>query len=162
MRMMLASAAVALVLPIASAVTPRDMKEGLWSVHSQTIDNPGNKKADGTYTLCRDHAYDQSVEARAKSMKGCTTVSESIQNGKYSSQTHCVVAGTVIDTKGTITFQNDTSIHSETHSTYTPAMGGVSETSMIMDQTYVGSCPAGAQPGDRTSADGRVTHLGKH
>ena len=37
-------------------------------------------------------------------------------------------------------------------------MGGVSETTMIMDQKYVGSCPAGAQPGDITYADGRVTH----
>jgi len=27
---------------------------------------------------------------------------------------------------------------------------------MIMDQKYVGSCPAGTQPGDLTNADGRL------
>jgi hypothetical protein len=159
---MLVFTAAALVSAVAGAGAAPSLnaKEGLWSVHTQTIENPGNKKTDGTYTLCRDHAYDQSVEARAKNVQGCT-VSDSLQNGKYSAETHCTVAGTVVDSKGTTTAQGDTSFHSETRSTYTPAMAGVAETTMIMDQTYVGSCPAGAQPGDRTDASGRVTHLGK-
>jgi hypothetical protein len=29
-----------------------------------------------------------------------------------------------------------------------------------VDQKYIGSCPAGAQPGDLTTADGKVVHLG--
>jgi hypothetical protein len=160
MKMMLIVAAV-LVLPIAGTVTPPDLKEGLWSVHSQSIDNPGNKKTEGTYMLCRSHAFDQSTLARAKSVKGCTTVSETLQAGKYVAEMHCVTAGSVIDSKGTTTFQSDTSTHSESHATYAPALYGVSETTMIMDQKYVGSCPAGAQPGDRIDANGHITHLGR-
>jgi hypothetical protein len=160
-KKMLASAAAALVLPIANAADAPDVKEGLWSIHTQTIDNPGNKKTEGTYTLCRNHAYDLSVRAKTKSVKGCTTVSESSQGGKYSSTTHCAVGSTVIDSKGTTTFMGDTATHTESHSTYTPAMAGVSETTLIQDQKYVGSCPAGALPGDRTDANGKVTHLGK-
>jgi hypothetical protein len=72
------------------------------------------------------------------------------------------VGATVIETKGTATFSGDTSTHSESHATYTPAMAGISEMTMIQDQKYVGSCPAGAQPGDRINADGTVIHLGKH
>jgi hypothetical protein len=159
-KKMLASAAATLVLPIANAANPPEVKEGLWSIHTQSIDNPGNKKSEGTYTLCRNHAYDQAAQARAKTTKGCT-LSESFEGGKYSSQSHCVVGSTVIESKGTVTFQGDTATHSETHATYTPAMAGVSETTMIMDQKYVGSCPAGAVPGDRIGADGKVTHLGK-
>jgi hypothetical protein len=34
----------------------------------------------------------------------------------------------------------------EIRATETPAMGGASEITMIMDQKYVGRCPAGAQP----------------
>jgi hypothetical protein len=49
MKKMLASAAAALVLPIANAANPPDVKEGLWSVHTQSIDNPGDKKREGTY-----------------------------------------------------------------------------------------------------------------
>ncbi|MGO9229355.1 MAG: DUF3617 domain-containing protein [Bryobacteraceae bacterium] len=162
MKRLLICAAVAAVLPIANAANPPEVKEGLWSVHTKSIDSPGNKKSEGTYTLCRDHAYDQSIRAKAKNMKGCTKVSESFEEGKYSSEMHCVVAGTVVESKGTTTFQSDTSTHSETHATYTPPMGGISEMTMIMDQKYVGGCPGGAQPGDRTDAAGRVTHLGIH
>ena len=161
MKKMLLCAA-ALVLPIANAANPPELKEGLWSVHNQSIDNPGNKKSDVTYTLCRDHAFDQSAQALAKSVKGCTTVSEGLQGGKYSLEVHCVVAGTVIESKGTTTYQGDTSAHSESHATYAPSLAGISETTMIMDTKYVGSCPAGAQPGDQTYADGSVIHLGKH
>jgi Protein of unknown function (DUF3617) len=68
-------------------------------------------------------------------MKGCTKVSESIQGGKVSSEMRCAVAGTVIDSKGTSTVQGDTSFHSETRSTYTPAFAGMSEMTMIMDRS---------------------------
>jgi hypothetical protein len=40
-------------------------------------------------------------------------------------------------------------------------MGKTSE-KMTMDFAYVGSCPAGIQPGDRVSADGTVMHLWHH
>jgi hypothetical protein len=160
MKKILASAAAALVLPIANAANPPEMKEGLWTIHTQSIDNPGNKKSEGTYSLCRSHAYDLAVQARAKNTKGCT-ISESFEGGKYSSQSHCVVGSTVIESKGTATFQGDTAAHSETHATYSPAMAGISETTMIMDQKYAGSCPAGAVAGDRITADGKITHLGK-
>jgi hypothetical protein len=155
--------ALALLLAIgtAGAVDPPEVKEGLWSMHRQTIDNPGNKKTESTSTICRNHAYDQHVQSLAKNMKGCTTVSQSFQGGKYSSVMHCVAGGTVIESQGTSTFQGDTSTHSETHATYAPAMGGVSETTMIMDQKYLGNCPAGQQPGDLTT-EGRTTHLWKH
>jgi hypothetical protein len=161
MKPVFAAAAFLLAIGVASAVDPPEVKEGLWSIHRQTIDNPGNKKTESTSTICRSHAYDQHVRTLAKGVKGCTTVSESFQGGKYSSVMHCVAGGTTIESKGTATFAGDTSSHSESHATYTPAMGGVSDTTMIMDQKYLGSCPAGAQPGDLTT-EGRTTHLWTH
>lgn len=155
------AAAFLLAIGTASALDPPEVKEGLWSIHRQTIDNPGNKKSESTSTICRNHAYDQHVQSLAKNVKGCTTLSQTFQGGKYSSAMHCVAGGTVIESQGTTIFQSDTSTHSETHATYTPAMGGVSETTMIMDQKYLGNCPAGAQPGDLTT-EGRTTHLWRH
>jgi hypothetical protein len=164
MRKMLVSAAAALLLAIGSsnAGNASELKEGLWSVHTQSIDQPGNKKSEETYTMCRNHAYDQSVEALAKTVKGCTKVSESVQGGKSSTEMRCEIAGTVIDSKATGVVQGDTSLHSETRATYTPAFAGMSGMTIVMDQKYTGSCPAGAQPGDRTGTDGKVLHLGKH
>ena len=158
---MLVSAAAALWLPIAYAADPPEVKEGLWSIHTQVIDNPGNKRTESTETLCRNRAYDKSVEALAKTAAKDCKVSESVQGGKTSSEAHCVMAGTVIDTKGTGAYVGDTSSHSESHTTYSPAFYGVTESTRIMDQKWVGSCPAGAQPGDLTNSDGTVIHLGK-
>jgi hypothetical protein len=154
--------AAALWLPIVNAANAPEIREGLWSVHTQSIDNPGNKKTEGMYSICRSHAYDQHVQSLAKDgAKGCTS-NENLQDGKYEAESHCVVGGIAVDSKATTAFQGDTAYHAEVHTTYSPAFGGVSESTMIMDQKYVSSCPAGVQPGDRIGADGRVTHQGRH
>jgi hypothetical protein len=55
----------------------------------------------------------------------------------------------------------DTAAHSETRATYTPPMYGLTETTMVMDQKYVGACPAGVGPGDTIEAGGKVIHHSK-
>ena len=153
--------AIALFFSSAYAADLPEMKEGLWSVHTQSTNDPGGKKSEGNYTICRNHAFDKKVEAGVKNIKGCSMVNENLQGGKYSSEMKCAVAGITIDSKGTTTFQGDTSFHAEVHATNIPPQNGVAATTMITDQKYVGSCPAGAQPGDRTNADGTVMHVGK-
>lgn len=154
-------AALLSVIGIASAIDKPQMKEGLWSMHKQIIDNPGNKKTESDSTICRNHAYDKHVESQAMP-RGCTTVNESLQSGKYVLETNCTIAGTVIESKGTTTFNSDAAAHSETHATYSPAMQGVSETTMIMDSKFEGACPAGVQPGDLKDSKGNVVHLWQH
>jgi Protein of unknown function (DUF3617) len=157
------AAAFLLPIGIASAAGPPEQKEGLWSIHRQSIGNPGNQKTEPSSTICCSHAYDAYTLSLVKNKKvGCTTLKEDWQGSTYSAESRCIVAGTAVDSKGTVSYTGDTSAHSETHATYTRALGGVSETTMIMDQKYVGSCPAGTRPGDLTNADGRVTHLWKH
>jgi hypothetical protein len=102
------------------------------------------------------------VQAEAKNIDGCGKMNLTVQGGKYSSELHCKVGANDIDSKGIGTYQGDTATHSETHTTYTPAFYGVSETTRIQDQKYVGSCPANMQPGDSKSADGKITHSGKN
>jgi hypothetical protein len=41
-------------------------------------------------------------------------------------------------------------------------MDGKTETIMISDAKYLGSCPAGMQPGDRLNANGTIVHGRKH
>ena len=156
------SAALLLASAAVNAVDPPVMKEGLWSIRNQSVNNPGDKRADHTSTVCRSHAYDQHALQEEKSMKGCKTISESLQGNEYSVHTHCVVGGTQIDSKSTVTFKGDSVAHSESHATYSPAMSGISEMTLIQGQSYVGSCPAGVQPGDITEPDGTVLHTWKH
>ena len=157
--------AAALVFPMSVALAsgPPEMKEGLWSLDRQTIDNPGNKKEVWpAIKICRNHAYDEYVMGLTKKMTSCTTTNESTQGNKYSTGSKCVVGKTTIVTKGTTTFESDTAAHGESQTTYTPAMDGKSETIMITDSKYIGSCPAGVQPGDRINADGSIAHGWKH
>jgi hypothetical protein len=153
--------AVALALPITALDNLPQLKEGLWSVTTQTVNNPGATKIEGSYSICRDHAYDDKIRARAKMMKGCSVVSETYQGGKYTLVSHCEVPGIVIESSGVTTMNGDNAAHTESHSTYKPAMRGIAETTMIMDQKYTGSCPAGMQPGERMDKDGKIIHLGK-
>jgi hypothetical protein len=164
MKKKLVRTVAALLLPIwiVMAVDVPDVKEGLWSIKRHTIDNPGNKISDSSSTLCRNHAYDRHAFAELKKLKGCTTISENIQGNRYSLEMSCAIAGATLVTKGVTIFDPDTAVHSENHATYTPALAGISETTMIIDQKYLGACPAGIQPGDMTTADGKVLHLWKH
>jgi hypothetical protein len=145
-----------------TAVDPPAMKEGLWSIRNQSINSPGGKKSDFTSTVCRSHDYDQHTLQEAKSVKACRTISETLQGSEYSIHMHCVAAGTEIDTQSTVTFKGDTAAHSESHAAYNPALSGITETTLIQDQKFVGSCPAGVQPGDITQPDGTVVHTWKH
>jgi hypothetical protein len=161
-KILLSATALCLSAGFANAVNPPQQKEGLWTIHRQSTDNPGNKKSESSATICRNHAYDEHAQTLAKNVKGCTTLNENFQGGKLSVAMRCVEAGTVLESKGIVVYQGDTTAHSENHTTYAPPLSGVSETTVIMDQKYVGSCPAGAQPGDLTTADGKLVHLWQH
>ena len=147
---------------LALAIEPPQMKEGLWSVRTQMTDDPGNVKRDFTQKLCRSQAYDQHALDLAKNLKGCKVVSENFTGGTYTAESECNVQGAVIKSKATTTYQGDTAFRSESHATYTPAFHGVSETTVMVDQKYLGACPAGVQPGDRIAADGSITHTWRH
>ncbi len=161
-KICLAAAVLLLSFGTVRAADYPSMKEGLWSIHDVNTNNPGNQVSESSKTICRSHAYDQHVQEQAKKvMTSCTVITDSTQGNKHLTETKCQVAGTTIDTKGTVTILNENSVHSESHSTYSPAMGGVSETTMVQDQKYQGSCPAGQSPGDMTLSNGTVRHLWK-
>jgi hypothetical protein len=160
-EIILIPALLSLALPLSAIDNPPPMKEGLWSITTQTISNPAGTKIEGSYSLCRNHAYDDKIHARTKAMKGCTVVKETLEGGKYTLVSHCEVPNMVYDTNAVATIDGDTSSHMESHTTYKPPMRGIEETTMIMDQKYVGACPADMQPGERMDKDGKVIHLGK-
>ncbi len=161
MNKLLLCAALLFPLGVLYAIDEPSLKEGLWSVHTQTIQNPGNKKDQGDKSICRSHAFDEHVQSLAKKVN-CKSISENSSGGTKTTETECTVGGSVIKGKGTVTMSGDTAAHSESHATYTPPMYGMSETTMITDQKYLGACPAGTQPGDIIFSDGRITHTWNH
>ncbi len=153
--------AATLLLTIASAADPPPLQEGLWEIRGQSIDNPGGRKSEFTYRLCRNHAYDKAMDAMVKNVKDCTTAFDSLGDGRYSSESRCTIDGTVIVSKGTYTYLSATSARSESYATYTPAYRGKTDETVIQDQNYVGACPAGMRPGDRITVDGTLQRYGR-
>jgi len=156
-RILMLLAASVCLPATAGAIDHPPAKEGLWQIHTQTTDNPGARFSEGTVKVCRSHAFDAAVEAKNKERKDCQTLEENLSGDTYTSSARCSVANTTIETKGTTKF-GDNASHSEIHVTYTPALYGNSEETMIQDQTFLGACPAGMQPGDRQAQDGRIIH----
>ena len=95
--------ALGVALGVAMAADEPELKEGLWSVHTQTTMNPGNRKTEGKYTICRNHAFDQSVRLQGKHQKGCTTATTSLASGKFSSSTRCLIEGAKFESTGITT-----------------------------------------------------------
>jgi hypothetical protein len=140
----------ALAIAPAGADQPQ-LKEGLWQVRTQMLDGQGNKTSDETVSLCRDHATDQAAEAHADQVmaKDCQRLGdEHDTSNKRSSEIRCQSGDAVADTKAEISFEGDTAAHSVSRTTYTPPLHGQTADTMIQDQQYLGSCPAGMQPGD--------------
>jgi hypothetical protein len=154
MRKIVIISTATLLLTVARAADPPELKEGLWEIRGQRIENPGSKRTDFTYRLCRNHAYDKAMDALVKNVKDCTTAFDSLGGGRYSSESRCTVENTVIVSKGTYTYESSTTTRSESTATYTPALHGKTDETMIQDQNYVGKCPAGMNPGDRVKVDG--------
>ena len=99
--------------------------------------------------MCRDHAYDKAADNAARNSKGFTVSFLGEGGGKYAISSHGTVNGTVVTTKGTAVYKGGTSVHSESHTTYSPALDGRTDETTIQDQTYVDNCPDGMKAGDR-------------
>ncbi len=153
-----AAAWLPLVFAPARAGEPPKLKEGLWVIHVQSVEQPGDKRNDVTYKLCRDHAYDKAANDQLKNLPGCTTVIKDAGDGKFVSASNCTVNGTLVVSNGFTTFVSKTITHSETQAKYTPPFRGKSDESMIQDQQYVGDCPSGLKPGDTIGPDGLIRH----
>ena len=156
-----ALAALTLLLTVgaARALDVPNMKEGLWKLH-MVSNSPGSQPSETNYSICRDHAYDQLVHELAMKQPGCAIAEGSATGNKRSFTGTCKVGDTTIKSVSTVTYSGDTSFHSETSTTYSPALYGKTQESTVQDQTYVGACPAGMNPGDIMSADGQIRHRG--
>ena len=159
----LLSGPLMLLIGAAIAADAPPLKEGFWSIHSVTTEQPSGKKREVTRSICRNHAYDDHVKELAKkTAPTCKTIGENSSGGSTTIETECSVQNTVIHSKTTNKIVSETALHSETHATYEPALAGMSEMTMVMDQTFTGACPAGIDPGDMVGPDGKKVASWKH
>lgn len=152
-RLLVSIAALLLPMLAARAVDLPEVREGLWEAHMQTIDKATNKKDENGFKICRSNATEKKAYDAMKAMKQCSYEIQNLGGGKYASTSRCTVGGSVIESNSTFQVTSTTS-HSETHTTYTPALYGKSDELTVQDQKYLGDCPAGTKPGQIIKAGG--------
>ena len=130
----------------ADGLKPPPTKEGLWETHS-TQTQQGKTVSDRSVKMCQSNETTKSIQAsgeESKKKNECTSKLAQPASNTYVEESQCAkgpTAGSV--TKVVYTYQGDTASHTEVHMNV-----GKSETVMIIDAKYLGSCPAGMKPGD--------------
>jgi hypothetical protein len=130
----------------ADELKPPPTKEGLWETHTTQVQQ-GKTVSDRSVKMCQSKELTKTSQANGEELRKkneCTSNVTQPSSNTYVEESRCAKgpnAGSV--TKVVYTFQGDTSSHTEMHMNV-----GKSETLMIMDSKYVGSCPAGMKPGD--------------
>ena len=154
-RPILLVAVLSVLIGIAGAdeFKPPPMKDGLWETHS-TQTQQGKTVFDTSVKMCQSKELTKSMQSSGEELRkknACTSAVTQPSPNTYVEESRCAKgpnAGSV--TKITYTNQGDTASHTEMHTN-----DGKSETVMIIDAKYLGSCPAGMKPGDAVMADGK-------
>ncbi len=136
----------------ADSASPLDgvpqLKEGLWSIQGYRTNSSNPDKQAFNAKLCRDQTYDNHSHAFVTTVKECSSQIVAQKPNLYSTKITCTVGATTIVSTTTVTYQSDTSVHSDSQTTYTPALQGKTSASIVQDQLYLGPCPANMKPGD--------------
>jgi hypothetical protein len=131
----------------ADELKPPPTREGLWETHS-TQTQQGKTMSDRSVQMCQSKELTKSMQATGEELRKkneCTSSVTQPSANTYVEESRCAKgpnAGSV--TKVIYTYQGDTSSHTEMHMT----LLGKTETVMLIDAKYLGSCPAGMKPGD--------------
>jgi hypothetical protein len=131
---------------------PPPMRDGLWETHTVQRQQ-GKTLIDASVKMCQSKELSKSTQSMGDELRKknqCTSSVSQPSANTYVEESRCAKganAGAVI--KSTYTFQGDTVSHMEMH-----ALEGNSETVVVMDMKYLGSCPAGMKAGDVITADG--------
>ncbi len=137
----------------ADGIKPPPTKEGLWETHA-TQTQQGKTVSDRSVQMCQSKALTESMQSGAEELRKkneCTSSVTRPSSDTYVEESRCAKgpnAGSV--TKVVYTYKGDTASHTEMHLT-----SGQTETVMIMDAKYLGSCPTGMKPGDLIM-DGKI------
>jgi hypothetical protein len=125
------------------------MKPGLWETTTATAGQKGAKGHTAKTTMCINESVQKEMMTFSQSMGAqCSKNSTRRDGNKYIGEAECTFGGSVMKSQSVATFSSDTAYRVESRATFSPPMGGMSESSTTQDAKYAGACPAGMKPGD--------------
>ena len=158
----LALATLLTVLPAlaCSQELPR-MKAGLWE--STTVNDM--QKAKGAppqvTSICMDDAVQKlMVQFSQGAMRGmCSRNDLKVSGNTVTGDTVCQMGTSKMTGHSVMTFLSDTTYHTTAQSTFDPPLMGMKTSLTTVEGRFMGSCPAGMQPGDMKLGNGTIMNI---
>lgn len=136
------------------------MKPGLWETTSSSTGPKGAPAQTSKTSMCINDAVQKDMMEFSKSMGAqCTKNTIRRDGNKYIGEAECNFGGSTMKSQSTTTFTGDTAYRVESRATFSPPMGGMSESSTTQEAKHAGACPAGMKPGDMTMPGGRTMNI---
>lgn len=142
-------AAAAFLVPQAYAQDLPKMKAGLWETTSVTAGQKGMPAHTTKTTMCINDAVQKEMMTFGQNMGAqCSKNIVRRDGNKIVGEAECAFGNTTIKSQSTTTFSGDTAYRTEVRSTFSPPMGGMSDSSSTQEGKHAGACPSGMKPGD--------------
>ncbi len=135
------------------------LKPGLWETTTSTT--RGSAGAPRASTLCLDDSVQKEMYKVSMGMMSnmCSKYDLKHVGDKMTSDMVCDLGGTKMQSRSVMTFAGNTAYRTEAHSTFDPPMGGMKESTTIIEGRYVGPCKPGQRPGDMTLPNGTKMNI---
>jgi len=125
------------------------MKSGLWESSTSTAGQKGAPAHASKTTMCINDAVQKDIMSFSQGMGAqCSKLSHRRDGNKFIGEAECNFGGSVMKSQSVTTFTSDTSYKVESKATFSPPMGGMSESNSAQEGKYVGPCPDNMKPGD--------------
>jgi hypothetical protein len=151
--------AAALIATHAAAQDLPKMKPGLWETTSTTSGLKGAPAHSAKSTMCVNESTQKDMMAMGQNMGAKCSKNVMRRDGnKYIGEAECNFGNSTIKSQSVTTFSGDSSYRGETRATFSPPMGGMSESTSVQEGKYAGPCPANMKPGDMNMG-GRIMNI---
>lgn len=151
-------AAALVAVPAAAQDLPK-MKPGLWETTTSTAGQKGAAAHSTKSTMCMNESTQKDMMAMGLSMGAkCSKHVMRRDGNKYLGEVECNFGASTMKSQSVTTFSGDSAYRGETRATFSPPMGGISESTSIQEGKYAGPCPANMKPGDMNMG-GRMVNI---
>jgi hypothetical protein len=135
------------------------LKPGLWemtTINTRAKDRPPLKSS-----ICLDASLQQEmIRMSSGMMQGmCSKFDTKYVGNTFTGEATCNLGASTMRSRSVMTLTGDSAYHTESHASFDPPMGGMSQSDTVIDGRNVGACKPGQQPGDFTTPNGQTMNI---
>lgn len=148
---------MSLALPAAAQLATPQRKAGNWQM---TMTMQGMPKP-MVSQFCTDPTVEKKVSALGQAAPGqsCSDTKVSRSPGGFAFESTCAMGGRTTHTKGTATGDFNSAYKLVMVSEMSPPIAGRAQSTVTIDNKWLGPCPAGKTPGDMTMPGGMTVNI---